>query len=297
MYVSITELLNNKLPNPERLDELTAIYQGLHIHIYGILHGVSGGTNQEYRDLVDHTISMSKGLRFCEKGMTSFYKGLDKELHDWDVMRLSDIIKLTLVVHGVPWRTLSFLKILLKERLTKTDKFKKTKVINNLGGSPQFHLLEPNERRQLAGFPLSMAYLNINIQRRHGKNTFKLAPAFDEDWKWLNWIEPYANLPLRSIWMIEYALEYAKQHNLKEISLFVGETHNTDIIHYLNNKNTLSNNNDIQNIIIRAKTSALRNFQHKFNFGHIKYIAGIIIGMSIPAIYYLAAILLFKRYN
>lgn len=298
-YITPDELLANisTLEPPTKVDSLDLFREGVLFHVYGVLHGISGGTNADYRQFVNDTIKDAPGLKLGEKGMTRLYKGLDGELEDWGAVPYTDIVKLTLAIHGLPWRSFKFVKTLIREKLQRTDRFKKDPSIKNIGGSRYFHLLNPFERRILAGFPQSTQYLYINIDRRHKVNNFKLPDVFDRDWEWLNWIEPYANLPLRSIFMIEYAQEMARLTGVKEISLFVGETHNTDIATYLDKIDTPSwpHESLVFDTVHDAQKTARLVHSGQWNLKRLDYISGIGIGMCLPFFVYVNLIIGLKH--
>ena len=221
---------------PKYLDEINFEYKGIQFHVYGVLHALTGGTNQEYVRHVNDTIAQSKGLKLCEKSMKSMYKGLDEELDDWIQMPLSDVFYLTYNLVKNPLNWLKITKSILKEKFSKEDRFAKdgVKRIEDIGGSMAFHTINPLERRQLAGFPSPKDYLVHNLARRLYKRQFNPPRFPDKDWSWLSIIEPHANIPCRSIHMIETAVEIANKRNIKEVSLFIGEIHNTDIQWYVN---------------------------------------------------------------
>ncbi|HVI89352.1 MAG TPA: hypothetical protein VM659_13685 [Dongiaceae bacterium] len=100
--------------------------------------------------------------------------------------------------------------------------------LQDIGGSMAFHALHPTERRQIAGFLPPEDYLVENCRRRRGLGR-TLPPAFpDGDWHWMQMVEPQLNIPLRSAFMLEFAVGRAKRLGVEEISLFVGEVHNSD---------------------------------------------------------------------
>ena len=138
---------------PKYLDEINFEYKGIQFHVYGVLHALTGGTNQEYVRHVNDTIAQSKGLKLCEKSMKSMYKGLDEELDDWIQMPLSDVFYLTYNLVKNPLNWLKITKSILKEKFSKEDRFAKdgVKRIEDIGGSMAFHTINPLERRQLAG--------------------------------------------------------------------------------------------------------------------------------------------------
>lgn len=83
-YLSIAELLTGGPPAlPSCLDSIDFDYEGIRVHAYGVLHGLTGGTNRRYVALVNDTIKQAPGFKLGEKGMAVMYKGLDGELDDW----------------------------------------------------------------------------------------------------------------------------------------------------------------------------------------------------------------------
>lgn len=236
-YISSSELQNIDIKNlPKTLDSIDIEYKNIKFHIYGILHGITGGTNQIYKSAVNKTIEESKGLKLSEKSMKKMYKGIDEELEDWVQMSFHDVFWLTLQLVGNPFNWWKLNKTIIKELITKEDRFGQNGVnkIEDIGGSMAFHMIEPNERRKLVGFPSPKEYLIQNLLRKQSGTNF-YAPHFaDKDWSWLSVIEPFANIPCRSIHMIETAVQIANEKNIKEVSLFIGEIHNTDIQWYIN---------------------------------------------------------------
>lgn len=232
-----TKIENIDLTNlPKQLDAISFMYKDINFHIYGVLHALTGGTNQEYVKNVNHTIAQAPGIKLCEKSLKKMYKGLDEELDDWIQMPMSDVFSLTfnLVKNPINWWKIS--TAIIKEKITKTDRFGKSgvKQAEDIGGSMAFHTLSPEERRQLAGFISPKDYLIHNFLRRIHKRKFNPPRFPDKDWQWLSIIEPFANIPCRSIHMIETAVDIAQRNNVKEASLFIGEIHNTDIAWYVN---------------------------------------------------------------
>lgn len=236
------KVMNNKIENidlnnlPKELDSINFNYKDITFHVYGVLHALTGGTNQEYVKHVNHTIKQAKGIKLCEKSMKTMYKGLDEELDDWIQVPLSDVFHLTFNLVKNPLNWWKITKSLIKEKITKKDRFgiNGAKRIEDIGGSMAFHTIAPEERRQMAGFPPAKDYLVHNLSRRLYKRQFNPPRFPDKDWQWLSIIEPYANIPCRSIHMIETAVDIAKRENKTEASLFIGEIHNTDILWYVN---------------------------------------------------------------
>lgn len=276
------DLLNLKKEDCIGITPISMKYKDIDFDIYGVLHGISGGTNQEYISEVNKAIAQSTGLKLSESSMKFVYKGIEKELDDWIQVPFIDLIKFLPALLHTPFNTLKIFKLLIKEKFTKNDPFFLNKnKIEYIGGSLAFHMIDPVIRRELAGFLPAEDYFLENIYRHIGKKTWKIDKLIDKNWTWLLNIEPYLNIPFRSIHMIESAVLLAHKYNHKKVSLFVGEIHNTDILWYVNlNKNNLQIEKVIEKIISKVNKHYSSPKQKIFNF--IKYITGMAIGGSIP---------------
>lgn len=234
--MNLDQFLKQDLTKPEFANAIVLNYQGITFHVYGVLHGITGGTNREYVDFINHTIAHAPGLKLGEKSMLKMYKGLDGELDDWMQMTNKDTFSLTMRLFMSPPATYNIIKTTIKEKLTKYDRFDiNNRQLSDLGGSPYFHLLDPILRRGYLGFPSSHDYFIQNYHRRQNtdKSSLKIIRP-DPDWKWLTYIEKYVNIPYRSVHMIENAVLQAKENNATQVSLLIGETHSSDIHWYVN---------------------------------------------------------------
>ncbi|MGF6996919.1 hypothetical protein [Paraburkholderia sp. GAS32] len=231
-YVPMAELLNSDcFEFPQYLDDVRFDYKGIHFHVFGVLHGLTGGTNSSYKEFVNKTITHAPGLRLGEMGFRRIYKGLHGELDDWMPIRARDAFRFSFALYLTPLRIARLIRACFRERRTNRDRFGMANVkrLQDIGGSPAFHAIAPDERRRFAGFPDPERYLKENIARRHGRGTMQ-APIFpDKDWAWFTLVEPFANIPLRSVHMLEYAVGLAQKANTPDVSLFVGEIHNSDM--------------------------------------------------------------------
>jgi hypothetical protein len=233
--MNLDELFSAELKKPKQADYIKCEYEGITFYIYGILHGITGGTNQEYVEFINNTIKHSQGLKLAEKSMLKMYKGLDGELDDWVQMTPKDTFILTLRLCTSPFAIGTIIKTTIKEKLQRKDRFNLNyRRLQDIGGSPYFHLLEPSQRRLYMGFPNPKDYFVENYNRRMNKSNLSPIVFPDRDWNWLTYIEKNVNIPYRSIHMIESAVVEAKKRNVKEVSLFIGEVHNTDIAWYVN---------------------------------------------------------------
>ncbi|AKO77465.1 hypothetical protein EN12_20040 [Vibrio cholerae] len=81
-------ILNNiKDKKQERLDSAVVTIDGVTVHVYGILHGITGGPNLDYVKAVNETIKLAPGVKYCEKSMKQMYEGLDFDVNDWMVFK------------------------------------------------------------------------------------------------------------------------------------------------------------------------------------------------------------------
>lgn len=237
-YIAVSDLLSAKRVDfPQYLDAMRFDYKGIRCHVFGVLHGLTGGTNRGYKELVNRTIAQAPGLRLGEMRFSSLYSGLHDELDDWMQIPLGDAFWFSFALHMTPIRIARLFRAFIRERIAAKDRFGLADVrrLQDIGGSAAFHSIAPDERRRLAGFPGPARYLQENIARRQGSGTMQ-APVFpDKDWEWLTLIEPFANIPLRSIHMLEYGVALAREKGASDVSLFVGEIHNSDMAWYAQN--------------------------------------------------------------
>ena len=233
-YFDLDTVLREETQSPNILDEIETSYKGVKFHIYGILHGVTGGANREYRDMVRNTISQAQGIKMGEKGLKLPYPKIEVDLEDWAPMSFIDSFLLTLRVVCTPSAIGSIIYGAITEPQRKEDPYGKNGYgrLQDLGSSPRFHLVDPLVRRALVGFPSPEKYLHINLDRKRGLKSPEPIHFPDPNWAWLTTIEPVANISLRSLHMLEFATKTAQLMNKDEVSLFVGEIHNTDI-HWL----------------------------------------------------------------
>lgn len=295
-YLSADELLSRAvLPHVEHLDNIEFLYEDATVRAYGVLHGLTGGTNRSYVELVNRTIEQAPGIRLGEKGMRAMYKGLHGELDDWLQVPLKDAFCFPLNLLLTPARVVRFVHAVLREYLTKHDRFGAygTNRLQDIGGSPAFHLLSPTERRHLAGFMDAPAYLMENLLRRKGESKAPPPQFPDPDWGWLPLIEPFVNIPCRSVHMLEFAVALARLRGEKEVSLFVGEIHNSDMAWYqgyAQHREGLPAWADQQLQAIRQAACSHAERVHKGRLTPYKYAyaAAMMSGLAIPVLGYTA---------
>ncbi len=294
-YLALETVLGTEtstLQLPMVIDAITFEHRGVAVASYGTLHGLTGGTNRRYVETVNKTISLSKGIRFYERGLEHFYKNLAVDMHDWAAIPFKDAVRLAASAVFPPQRLVATIASVVREKLSKEDNFgsQGTRRLQDIGGSTAYHLLEPLVRRAVAGFPPPALYLTENLRRRDGNQTIS-APVFpDARWDWMGHAEPFANLPLRSIHMLEFATEYAKLKGEKDAALFIGEIHNTDMFWYSKHFDlaslSASHQAVVKDTINRAQAMA-REF-HTTNTVRGRYVFDVaaILGVMVPMIAY-----------
>jgi hypothetical protein len=280
---------------PTRLDCLDFEYEGVRVHSYGVLHALTGGTNRAYVRLVNDTLRDAPGLKLGEKGMRAMYKGLDGELDDWLPVPLVDAFRFPLALLGTPVRFARVFFTVLKEYLTKEDRFCESCVpqLYDIGGSAAFHLMSPDERRELAGFPDTPTYLLENLLRRKGKGTLKPIQFPDPDWWWLRHVEKYVNIPCRSVHMLEFAVTLARLKGVDEVSLFIGETHQSDTDWYRCFMQGEAEfpawaADELGKIRLAARAHAVRVFEKRFTARKVAYLGAMYAGIALPVAAYTA---------
>ncbi len=281
---------------PVVIDAITFEYRGVAVASYGTLHGLTGGTNRRYVEAVNKTISLAKGIRFYERGFEHFYEGLDVDMQDWAAIPFKDAARLAASAMFPPQRLVSMVAGIVREKLSKEDNFgsQGTGRLQDIGGSTAYHLLEPLVRRAVAGFPRPALYLAENLHRRDGAQTIS-APVFpDARWDWMGHAEPFANLPLRSIHMLEFATEYSNLKGEKDAALFVGEIHNTDMAWYSKHFD-LASLSGAHQVVVTDTINRARAMAHEFHTtnivrGQYAFHGAAFVGGILPMIAYCAAL-------
>ena len=73
--LSSEELLYSNNPPPATLDYLEFDFKGVTFRCFGILHGITGVLNRDYREFVKDSIRAVDGVKLAEKGMKQLYRG------------------------------------------------------------------------------------------------------------------------------------------------------------------------------------------------------------------------------
>lgn len=305
-YISIDSLLikrDHASINGRSIDCIDIEYEGVVVHVYGVLHGLTGGLNKAYVGKVNEAISSSLGIKFYERNFGDVYAGLDVDTQDWAAIPLLDAFFLVLKANLTPLRMIRLFLIQIGERLRREDDFLSHGFprLQNIGGSMAFHAIEPSLRRALAGFPPPREYLIENLRRRKGRGKLPPPMLMDTRWGWMGQSEPHANIPLRSIHMLEFAVEYSKLAGQSVASIFVGEIHNTDMEWYasLDGVGEIQSEDArlVQGVVNKAKLMARDSFGGRgVCFARWAFYAVATIGAVLPMSGYLCGLLLLARF-
>lgn len=245
---------------------------GIEVHAYGILHGITGGSDSNYVSMINRAIESAPGAKYCEKSMKRMYKGLEYDMADWLVFRPIDTIKFAFDSFSRPAFWYHYFKTMLAEKQSWRRRFGENNIYSmcDLPSSVAFYGLNAYERREMRGLPNPEEYLKLNINRWEKGVTRRFRFA-DRDWAWLEYIEPNACIPLRSIHMLEYALAHAKKHGFSVISIFCGDIHSSDMDWYSSvraNKEHFSASYSckIKSVIGKAQSSRTYRFRRTASY-------------------------------
>lgn len=307
------ELLHSKIEPPEHLDYLEFEFNKVTFRCFGILHGITGGLNQDYREFIKKEIRDIKGIKLAEKGMKQLYRncGINDELEDWLVLRNIDCFIMGFQLIADP-RCLWMITIdALREQLRKYDPFVKNNKnnITDLGESTYFHYLDEVERRELAGFiPSEQALKNDINSMSHWYKAILSKSRYSKfehpQWKRILLLERLMHIPCRSIHMLHYALAYAEKHEHKLINIFIGETHNTDMLFLANNIERFKNSlNEKQLAVMTKIITTATHFSRHENFKEtvflllkkVNYLSFILLGAIIPLIFYVLIFIVISK--
>lgn len=231
-YVSLDALLTSDVPPPETLDAMTFDHRGVRVHAYGVLHGIGGGATGAYRDFVRRSVAVAPGLVFGEMEFGRFYgPGIKIETDDHLAIPLADAVRMGFRCSRPLYLLGMALAVVREFRSISRFGHGGTRRLADLPGTPHVHRLHPLERRRIRNIPPPDEALRVNLERRRGVRV--PGPRFRHpDLLWFEGAEPYANIPLRSVHMLEFSVETALLLGRDEISIFVGDTHQTDIAWY-----------------------------------------------------------------
>lgn len=239
-YYTYDEIKTKKLPPPAELDYVEFDFEDLTIRAYGILHGVTGAHNRDYNNLVTRTINTASGLIVGEKGMKLIYRKchFDCEVDDWLVLRPSDSFFMGMQLMLDP-RCLWMMTVdSLREYFTQKAPFPSEKNVDlqvAINESPNFHYLKPSLRRTIHGHISSEEAIRNDLRILSAPGITNILPRkrklklHHPIYKRMMVLERFMHIPARSLHMLHYAVGLAKTSDARLVSIFIGETHNTDM--------------------------------------------------------------------
>lgn len=203
--------------SPQQLDYLEVESGGVDYRVYGVIHGWTGGSSDEYRRLVTDGIKKEPDILY-EKMLGRFYGagGQMVQMPDFCMLgRLGQFVLGLRVMLIWPLFVLlagwDILRELFSRRSTEDAAH-----YNNV----YYHNIDPELRRGLDGAlpaPLQGEYEFSHWRRWRGYANAELLLA----------VAP------RSAYMAEFAREWARSKGLAQLALVVGDRHLTEVAHYL----------------------------------------------------------------
>lgn len=203
--------------DPAALEPVTCEVDGVRYAIYGVMHGMVGGGDADYKAFVDRSLEALDPVVF-ENGLSWFYpsRGRSADIPDFWVLGALGSLRLGLYV-GFTFP--AQLWTLLLEGLR----------VGGGGGDPdgfdfsaRYHAVDPETRRGLEEYPPLPSRLQIDYELTRWDAAGWLAA----------WRFPFAIVP-RSLFMAGFARGFAERHGLRELALVVGDLHTLEIAHLL----------------------------------------------------------------
>jgi hypothetical protein len=200
---------------PPELDAVTAEADGVTYAIYGVMHGMVGGNEKDYKEFVDRRLSALPQVLF-ENGLHLYYPpSTYVVIPDYLVLGPLGSLRLGLEV-GL------FFPVLMFELLG--DLFRRG------GGSgeiydytPAYHAVDPETRRGVdPAEPVLPSRLQIDLELSAWARRGWRAPMAD----------PMAIVP-RSAFMAGFAQGHAKSRGLDHVDLVLGDLHTVEVQRFL----------------------------------------------------------------
>ena len=216
--VAMAEAHRTLADPPARLEPLEVERDGVTYAIYGVIHGLVGGHDRDYKELVNAALRELPHTVF-EDGFGWFYPSQSAEtIPDQTVAGFLGAVRIGLYV-GIefPLMLLELVAELLKLKLP-------------FGGAEgdlldydaRFHTLDPEVRRGVEPDPPLPSRVQIDLEL--------------QDWDahgWLaGWKEPGAIVP-RSMFMAGYAVGVSERRGVSRVDLVIGDLHTMEVVRFL----------------------------------------------------------------
>jgi ubiquinone/menaquinone biosynthesis C-methylase UbiE len=200
---------------PDELPPVRCERDGVNYAIYGVIHGLIGGSDKVYKAFVDAKVGSLEHVLF-ENGLQLFYpKRAYAVIPDYEVLGVLGSMRIGLEVARL-------FPLLLWEGLGELFKRGSGRAADVYDYSPVFHAVDPETRRGLDEWPPLPSRLQIDYEMSEWKRRGFFATL----------LSPYAIAP-RSLFMAGYAEGYASSRKREQVSLVVGDLHAAEIQRFL----------------------------------------------------------------
>ena len=201
---------------PERFEPDCGTLDGVEVRVWGLFHGMWGGSDSEYKEFVRASLK-DLGEVLFENGVGYFYSPESKvTVPDFAVGFPMASIRLGF------WVGLRFpflVKDLVWDVLSLGNSFDPKEPYTL---SPKYHSLPVEVRRGVEPYPPLPTHLMVEYELTAWDEAGALAP----------FKHPFAIVP-RSMFMAAFAYGYAKARDLKQVDMVVGDLHTGEILHFL----------------------------------------------------------------
>ena len=191
---------------------------GVRYDVYGVIHGLFGGEDRDYKAFVDAPLGELEVVLF-ENGLSYFYPHADQiaSIPDFVVLGAGGSLRTGLYV-GLRF------PLLLWEALRELVKAGRSGEDGQevFDYDPRYHALDLETRRGVEPDPPLPSRLQIEYELRRWDAAGRLA----------GWSEPFAIVP-RSMFMAGFAEGYATSRGLSSVALVVGDLHTAELLAFM----------------------------------------------------------------
>ncbi len=260
------KLLSEK---PAAIDCRTVETDGHIFRVYGVVHGWTGGPSAEYRQLVENSLESEENVLF-EKMLGQFYgEKEDVEIPDfWVLGRLGQIVLGLRSMLMFPLFMYYAIKDMAREIFTRKEK--PVKDIHDIIDSVCYHNVDPELRRGMDG-SLPTA-LQIELELSHWR-----------DWNRYANVDYLMAIAARSGYIAEFAKNFARDRELGELAIVVGDRHLTEVEYFLRTPLPLPE------VAAAAALHAERisNWRYYYHYLFARYMGMMSVGVTLGFIPYL----------
>jgi hypothetical protein len=203
---------------PPELPPVVCERDGVRFSIFGVVHGLVGGQDREYKEFVNAAVARLDHV-LIENALGYFYPARETTwIPDFVVLGIGGSFRVGLYV-GLR------LPLLLWEglrELFKTGRSTDPEAFDAYDYSPVYHAIDPETRRGLDEYPPLPSWLQIDYEMSEWDRL---------GWR-AGWAGAFAIVP-RSAFMAGFARGYAASRGRVEVALLVGDLHTVEIQRFL----------------------------------------------------------------